>query len=96
MANTSQYRLHAKYENIPLAFGSPILVNNGNITEEYAQKLLQHKNGERYFAQMPEQETPKVKKAKRKRIAPIATAEIIDQDSTAVPQTDNLSNSQAE
>lgn len=98
MANTSQYRLHAKYENIPLAFGSPILVNNGNITEEYAQKLLQHKNGERYFSQMPEPETeaPKVRKAKRKRIAPKAAAENIDQDSTAVPQTDNLSNSQPE
>lgn len=53
MANTSQYRLHAKYENIPLEFGSPILVNNGNITDEYAQKLLEHKNGERYFALMP-------------------------------------------
>ena len=53
MANTSHYRLHAKYENIPLEFGSPILVNNGNITDEYALKLLEHKNGERYFAQMP-------------------------------------------
>lgn len=53
MANTSDYRLHAKYENIPLEFGSPILVNNGNITNEYAQQLLLHKNGERYFAQMP-------------------------------------------
>lgn len=53
MANTSHYRLHAKYENIPLEFGSPILVNNSNITNEYAQQLLLHKNGERYFAQMP-------------------------------------------
>lgn len=53
MANTSNYRLHAKYENIPLEFGSPILVNNGNITIEYAKQLLLHKNGERYFAQMP-------------------------------------------
>lgn len=53
MANTSQYRLHAKYENIPLEFGSPILVNNGNITDDYARKLLEHKNGERYFAQIP-------------------------------------------
>lgn len=53
MANTSDYRLHAKYENIPLEFGSPILVNNGNITNEYAKQLLLHKNGERYFAQMP-------------------------------------------
>jgi len=54
MANTCNYRLHAKYENIPLEFGSPILVNNGNITDEYAQKLLAHNNGQRYFSQIPE------------------------------------------
>lgn len=53
MANTCNYRLHAKYENIPLEFGSPILVNNANITDDYAQKLLAHNNGQRYFAQMP-------------------------------------------
>lgn len=70
MANTSHYRLHAKYENIPLEFGSPILVNNGNITDTYAQQLLQHKNGERYFAQIPTPPVasnlkPPVKKAKQ-------------------------------
>ncbi len=53
MANTSHYRLHAKYENIPLQFGSPILVNNANITNEYAQILLQRPGGERLFAKMP-------------------------------------------
>ena len=53
MANTSQYRLHAKYENIPLEFGSPILVNNANIITKYALKLLEQPNGERFFAQMP-------------------------------------------
>lgn len=53
MANTCNYRLHAKYENIPLEFGSPILVNNGNITDEYAQKLLAHNNGQRYFSHIP-------------------------------------------
>lgn len=53
MANTSNYKLHLKYENIPLEFGSPILVNNGNITDEYAKKLLKHPNGERYFEQLP-------------------------------------------
>ena len=57
MENTTQYRLHAKYENIPLEFGSPILVNNTNITDEYAKKLLLHKNGERYFSQIPQQVT---------------------------------------
>lgn len=70
MDNTSQYRLHAKYENIPLEFGSPILVNNSNITDEYARKLLEHKNGERYFAQTPRLpfliEAANVKKAYRK------------------------------
>ncbi len=55
MDKKPQYRLHAKYENIPLDFGSPILVNNANITPEYAQKLLQ-KNGSRYFAYIPTQE----------------------------------------
>lgn len=53
MANTCKYRLHAKYENIPLEFGSPVLVNNSNITDEYAKKLLLHKNGERYFKTLP-------------------------------------------
>ena len=53
MANTSLYRLHAKYENIPLEFGSPILVNNGNITTQYALTLLKQPGGERFFAQLP-------------------------------------------
>jgi len=55
MSNTTGYILKAKYENLPLEFGSPILVNNGNITEEYARKLLEHPDGERYFESMPEQ-----------------------------------------
>ena len=53
MANTCNYRLHPRYENIPLEFGSPILVNNSNITDEYAQKLLGHNNGQRYFSHIP-------------------------------------------
>lgn len=61
MANTCNYRLHAKYENIPLEFGSPILVNNGNITDEYAQKLLAHNNGQRYFSQIPKVKAPNSK-----------------------------------
>jgi hypothetical protein len=72
MENTCQYRLHAKYENIPLEFGSAILVNNGNITDEYAQKLLEQNNGSRYFAQIPQNknlligEVSQLKKAARK------------------------------
>lgn len=54
MANTSNYRLHAEYENIPLQFGSPILVNNDNITDTYALILLAQPGGERFFAQIPE------------------------------------------
>lgn len=66
MASTCNYRLHAKYENIPLEFGSPILVNNGNITDEYARKLLQHNNGQRYFSQLPNQaEAPRPKSQKK-------------------------------
>ncbi len=58
MSNTCNYRLHARYENIPLEFGSPVLVNNSNITDEYAEKLLLHKNGERYFAVLPQKKEP--------------------------------------
>lgn len=61
MTNTCNYRLHAKYENIPLEFGSPILVNNGNITDEYALKLLEHNNGQRYFSQRPKVKVPNSK-----------------------------------
>ena len=54
MANETQYKLKPKYENIPLRFGSSVLVNNSNITEEYAKELLARPNGERFFAQLPE------------------------------------------
>lgn len=65
MANTSPYRLRAKYENIPLEFGSHILVNNSNITTAYALKLLEQSGGERFFAQLP---PPKVKRNRIKKI----------------------------
>ena len=54
MSNPCNYRLLAQYENIPLQFGSPILVNNDNITDEYAEALLSQPNGQRYFAQTPQ------------------------------------------
>lgn len=57
MDNHCKYRLYPRYENIPLEFGSPVLVNNSNITDEYAEKLLQHKNGERYFSVLPDKKT---------------------------------------
>ncbi|KGO85714.1 hypothetical protein Q765_14935 [Flavobacterium rivuli WB 3.3-2 = DSM 21788] len=53
MQNTCDYKLHKKFENIPLQFGSPILVNNSNITNEYAEILLQQPNGLRFFAEIP-------------------------------------------
>lgn len=55
MENKCAYKLHKKYENIPLEFGSDIVVNNANITNELALKLLEHKNGARYFEIIPEQ-----------------------------------------
>ncbi|RZL19744.1 MAG: hypothetical protein EOO89_02405 [Pedobacter sp.] len=55
MENPCKYRLHAKYENIPLEFGSAVLVNNSNITDQYALKLMEHRNGNRYFAAIPSQ-----------------------------------------
>jgi len=67
MANTSPYRLHPKYENIPLEFGSHILVNNSNITAEYAKKLLEQPGGERFFAQLPQL---KVKRPRIKKVEP--------------------------
>jgi len=54
MAKTSNYTLHPEFENIPLAFGSPILVNSDNITDAYAHILLSHPEGTRYFSQMPD------------------------------------------
>ncbi len=49
----SGYRLKAKYQNIPLEFGSPILVNNNNLTDAYAEKLLSRNNGENLFDEIP-------------------------------------------
>lgn len=54
MENPCRYRLRPEYENIPLEQGSNILVNNINITDAYAMKLLDRPNGTRYFSRMPE------------------------------------------
>lgn len=71
MQNKCKYRLHAKYENIPLEFGSPVLVNNSNITDEYAEKLLTHKNGRRYFAQIPRaKKTVRIKPLEKQKNIP--------------------------
>ncbi|WP_116790150.1 hypothetical protein [Flavobacterium psychrotrophum] len=54
LAKKCAYRLHPEFENIPLQFGSPVLVNNDNINNAYARVLLSHPNGARYFSQLPE------------------------------------------
>ena len=51
--NASNYRLKQKYQNIPLEFGSNIFVNNNNITDEYAEKLLERYNAEKIFDVYP-------------------------------------------
>lgn len=40
MDSNSKYILHKKREGLPLGFGSNIRVNNNNITDEYAIKLI--------------------------------------------------------
>lgn len=53
--NDSGYILKAKYDGIPLGFGSPILVTNANITKKYAEKLIkEHKRGVDLFDKIPE------------------------------------------
>lgn len=52
--NTSNYRLKQKYNNIPLEFGSNIFVNNNNITDEYAEKLLERYDAEKIFDVYPQ------------------------------------------
>lgn len=69
MASDTQYRLKPKYENIPLEFGSAILVNNNNITNEYAKKLLARPNGERFFAHIPAENEHISEQTKQKRRA---------------------------
>lgn len=52
--NASNYRLKQKYQNIPLEFGSNVFVNNNNITDEYAEKLLERYNAEKIFDVYPQ------------------------------------------
>jgi hypothetical protein len=40
MENVSKYRLHKKREGIQLEFGGALLLNNENITDDYAKKLI--------------------------------------------------------
>lgn len=54
--NKSNYKLKEKYQNIPLTFGSNIFVNNDNITDEYALKLLdRYKEPSKIFSEYPKE-----------------------------------------
>ncbi|PHQ27702.1 hypothetical protein [Leeuwenhoekiella nanhaiensis] len=53
--NDSGYILKAKYEGIPLEFGSQTFVRNSTITKKQGDFLLKnHKRGEELFEQIPE------------------------------------------
>lgn len=71
MQNNSQYRLKEKYNGLPLGFGSPVLVNNSNLTDEYALELLQRFQAETIFDVFPAEKpaaipAPAFKKNKKK------------------------------
>jgi hypothetical protein len=53
MENKSNYKLKEKYNGLPLEFGSNILVNNNNLTDEYAKKLLEKFEAEVIFEEFP-------------------------------------------
>ena len=53
MENNSQYRLKEKYNGLSLKFGSQILVNNRNITDEYALELLERFEAKTIFDIFP-------------------------------------------
>lgn len=65
--NESGFVLKEKYQNIPLRFGSKVLVNNSNMTVEYGRELLKRKNGEKLFDKIPEITSEKEDLTKLKR-----------------------------
>ena len=52
--NDCQYRLLEKYNGISLDINSSVMVNNGNITNEYGAILLKNK-GASVFSKLPTQ-----------------------------------------
>lgn len=57
----SQYKLKKKYENIPLTYegeGYNVMVNNNNITDDYARILLKRYPVEKIFDEYPLEENP--------------------------------------
>ena len=72
----SGYILRKKYENIPLEFGSRTQVNNSNLTDEMAEKLIKnHPKGKELFDNIPEK-----KKAPAKNLNPVKDENNGDQD----------------
>ena len=63
MENTSKYILKKKYEGISLNDTSSVMVNNRNITDEYAQELLLRFKAEEIFEAYPKVEEIIVKDA---------------------------------
>jgi len=84
-AENSGYKLHKKYEGIPLEFGSPVLVTNANLSDAYAEKLLARKNGAALFAEVPADAKPKAAKPKKEK-APVApAAPVKEEEHTPAP-----------
>lgn len=71
--NSGGFKLHPKYEGMPLEFGSPIMVTNANITPEYAKIILARKDGDRYFETVGET-------TKAKSDAPVVTLDTLEAD----------------
>ena len=70
--NKSKYVLKEKYNNIPLEFGSNIFVNNQNLTDKYAKKLLEVYSKDQIFEEYP------IDKPKIVRKKPVKKETIID------------------
>ena len=70
--NKTQYVLKEKYNNIPLEFGSNIFVNNQNLTDKYAKKLLEVFEKDQIFEAYP------IDKPKVVRKKPVKKEVIID------------------
>lgn len=75
----SQYRLKKRYQNIPLrndGEGYNVMVNNNNLTDEYAEILLERYPKEKIFELFPDEsfevKEPKAKKNKK--------AEVVEQE----------------
>jgi len=74
MSNDCKYKLHKKREGIQLEFGSNVHVTNVNITDEYAEKLIErftpfHKEGtlDFLFDKYPKNTTNSTQKNTRQR-----------------------------